>query len=820
VDAPSSNYEKLGYFYVGRRYDVATRQRLDAENVFYRSKDLVNHAVCVGMTGSGKTGLGITLLEEAAIDRIPALIIDPKGDMANLMLAFDDLSPTDFREWINPIDAERAGLSPAEYAAREAEAWRVGLAEWDQNPERIKRLKAACEFEVYTPGSEAGRPISIVSSLAMPRDSVTNDPDLLHDRLATTATSLLTLLGIDADPLRSRDHILLTTILNHCWERRMPVDLEGLIGLVQSPPVERVGMMDLEAFFPAKDRFALAMSLNNLLAAPGFTAWVKGEPLDVGRLLYADDRPRMSIIYLAHLSEAERMFFLPLLLHKLLEWVRTQSGTQSLRAILYIDELFGFLPPVAEPPTKKPLLTLLKQARGYGLGVALATQNPVDLDYKGLSNTGTWFLGRLQTEQDKERVLDGVQGAVGGTESWDRAETSRLLSALGKRVFLMHNVQEPGPFTFETRWTLSYLAGPLTRDQIRKIRSDRGSGQVAATESRSAAPAVAPTTSATPLTGTAQTSRPLLPAGVSQWFLAARRPVADPAKVIYEPRLLALGTIHFVDTRKGLSADGEVKLLAPFGAGLSSIAWEDAYELALGEDQIEREPPPDAALFAALPADASNPKNYVRWKRELAGHLYRTRIVTLLRCDALQEYSRPGESERDFRLRLADLAREERDELVDQLKQRYETRLRTAEERLRKAALRVEREKQQAHGARVDRTISLGATLLSVLLGHGRLSTLGRATTTARGFERAARQDEDVRRARADADAYAQQVEDLEQELQREVAEIQERFDCLTLPLAELKLRPRRSDIDIRELALAWCPFGEDAAGGKVALFL
>src|SRR6478736_3289119 len=392
-----SDYEKLGAFYLGRVFDAASGKLAD-QPLLYDSRDLTTHAVCVGMTGSGKTGLCLALIEEAAIDGVPAILIDPKGDLGNLLLTFPSLAT-------------------------------------------------------------AGLPVSILRSFAAPPETVRGDEELLGDRVASTATSLLTLLGVDADPLQSREHILVATILAGAWSKGEDLDLAALIARIQNPGVSRIGVVDLESFFPAKDRFALAMRLNNLLAAPGFAAWLQGDALDAGALLRTPaGKPRISILSIAHLSDAERMFFVTLLLNQVLAWVRAQSGTTSLRAILYMDEIFGYFPPVANPPSKKPLLTLLKQARAFGMGIVLATQNPVDLDYKGLANAGTWFLGRLQTDRDKMRVLEGLEGAAaeaGG--QFDRAAMDKLLSGLGKRVFLMNNVHESHPVLFETRWTLSYL---------------------------------------------------------------------------------------------------------------------------------------------------------------------------------------------------------------------------------------------------------------------------------------------------------------------------------------------------------------------------
>ena len=460
------DYEKLGLFYLGRRYDMAGRHALD-EMVLYDSRDLVTHAVCVGMTGSGKTGLCLSLIEEAAIDGVPVIAIDPKGDLGNLLLTFPQLSAAEFRPWVDEDEARRSGQTADAFAAAEAERWRKGLAEWGQDASRIERLRNAAEFTIYTPGSRAGVPVSILSSFAAPPAAARADGELLAERAGSTATSVLALAGLDAPP-RSREHTLVTSLFGAAWAEGRDLDLATLIQQVQTPPFAKVGVVDLEAFFPGKERFDLAMKLNGLLAAPGFAQWLEGAPLDPASLLYSSKgKPRVAVFSIAHLGDAERMFFVSLLLNQVVAWMRAQTGTTSLRAVLYMDEILGYFPPVANPPSKAPLLTLLKQGRAFGLGVVLATQNPVDLDYKGLANTGTWFLGRLQTERDKARMLDGLEGAAAG--SMDRAETDRLLSALDKRVFLLHNVHEQAPVVFQTRWTLSYLRGPLSRDQIRAL---------------------------------------------------------------------------------------------------------------------------------------------------------------------------------------------------------------------------------------------------------------------------------------------------------------------------------------------------------------
>lgn len=305
------DYEKLGAFYLGRPYDLREKQPKDGI-LLYDSKDLVTHAVCVGMTGSGKTGLCIALLEEAAIDGIPAVIIDPKGDLTNLLLTFPDLKPDDFAPWVNEEDAQKKNLSTAAYAAQQADLWKKGLADWGQDGGRIKRLRDAAEFRIYTPGSNSGIPVSVLKSFAAPPTAVREDSELMAERVNTTVTSLLGLLEIEADPIKSREHILISMILNSSWMNGQDLDIAGLIQQIESPPMTKVGIKDVESFFPFKDRQELATSLNNLLAAPGFSSWMEGEPLDIQQILHTPEgKPRVSIFSIAHLNDAQRMLYQP-----------------------------------------------------------------------------------------------------------------------------------------------------------------------------------------------------------------------------------------------------------------------------------------------------------------------------------------------------------------------------------------------------------------------------------------------------------------------------------------------------------------------------
>ncbi len=795
------DFEKLGVFYLGRRHDLESGKTLP-EPVLYDSRDLVTHAVCVGMTGSGKTGLCIALLEEAALDGIPALVIDPKGDLGNLLLTFPELRAADFRPWINEDDPRRQGLEPEAYAAAQAELWKRGLAEWGQSPERIRRLREAAEFAIYTPGSEAGLPLSVVASFAAPPAAVRDDADLFRQRIATTATSLLGLVGIEADPIQSREHILLSSLLQAAWERGEDLDLGRLIERVQKPPLERVGVMDLDTFYPAKDRFALAMALNGLLASPSFASWLRGEPMDLQQLLYTTEgKPRVAIISIAHLGDAERMFLVALLLNQTLGWVRGLSGTTSLRAIVYMDEVFGFLPPVANPPSKLPLLTLLKQARAFGVGVVLATQNPVDLDYKALSNTGTWLLGRLQTERDKARVLDGLEGAAATTGgSLDRGELERALSGLKKRIFLMHNVHEDGPAVIESRWAMSYLRGPLTLAQIRSLTGGRSAAPAPTAADGGPATSPSPAAAAAPAAGDRQ--RPVLPPEVPQVFLPGP---AAAAPVLYQPVLLGVARARYHDAKLDLDHQEVVALLADLGE--VTVDWQRARPAAVSEAGLGREPAA-GATFASLPPRAADPKSYAGWSRAFTEAVSRDRRLELLRSPATRQVSRPGETEAEFRVRLAEGAREARDRAVEELRRRYAARVTKLEERLRRAEERIEREKSQASAQKMQTAISMGATVMGVLFGRKRASTtnIGRATTAMRGVGRSSREAQDVDRAEESAETVRRAIAELEAELEGEIKALESRQDPRTEALESVVLRPKKAHVETRLVALAWEP--------------
>jgi hypothetical protein len=775
-------YERLGVFYLGREVDPKSQQLGD--DLLYDSRDLTTHAVCIGMTGSGKTGLCVSLLEEAALDGIPAIAIDPKGDIGNLVLTFPELRPADFKPWVDAGEASRKGQSVDEFAAATSESWKKGLAEWNEDGARIARLRDAAEVTIYTPGSDAGRSLSILKSFAAPDPVVAGDATALKERIGSAVGGLLGLLGIDADPIKSREHILLSAILDATWRKGQSADLAAIIQSVQKPPFDRIGVFDLESFYPAKDRMGLALQINGLLASPGFEAWLQGDALDIQKLLYTDaGKPRIAIISIAHLNDAERMFVVTLVANELVAWMRRQSGTTSLRALFYMDEVFGFFPPTAMPPSKTPLLTLMKQARAFGLGVVLATQNPVDLDYKGLGNAGTWFIGRLQTERDKARVIEGLLGtdAAGGL---DKAAFEAMMANLSQRTFLMRNVHDDAPVLMRTRWALSYLRGPLTLNEIKQITPARAA----------AAPDAAPAAQAAAVSATPR--RPVLQAGVTEKFVA---PSAGSKAVSYEARIGAKVRAHFVDAKAGMDAWESWYYLAPCSS--SGPDWSKAEVLEDPGPNFTAEPAADAT-FGEAPAAASSPRNYKAWSDALADAVYRNAVVNTFRCPDLKMASAPGGAESEFRAHLAQTLRERRDASVDALRKKYGARLAALEDKERRAEQKIEQQKSQATSETMSTALSVGGSLLGALFGGRRSSAIRQASSAARGIGRVTKERSDVANAEADAAA----LHELNAELEAEIKTLESDYDPATIRIETAPVKAKKSDIAVEDLALVWVP--------------
>lgn len=825
-------FEKLGVFYLGRhcRGDVPG-SGAEQQPVLYPSKDLTTHGVCVGMTGSGKTGLCLGLLEEAAIDQIPVIAIDPKGDVGNLLLTFPNLEQQDLLPWLDPAVAEREGITLEALAERERERLRAGLADFGQDLSRIQRLRDSVEMVIYTPGSQAGRPLSLLRSFAAPAEGQPAEPEILRERVQGAVSGLLSLLGISADPLRSREHILLCQILDGAFRMGQGLSLADLIRAVQKPAFTQVGVFELETFYPAKERLELAMTLNNLLAAPGAQALAQGEPLEIDSLLRTQTgKPKLSVISIAHLSDAERMAFVTTLLSELIVWMRGQPGTSSLRALLYMDEIFGYFPPTAAPPSKQPMLTLLKQARAFGVGVMLATQNPVDLDYKGLSNCGTWFIGRLQTERDKARVLDGLEGAAANSGSrFERAEMDRLLSGLRQRVFLMNDVHDGVPKLIETRSTLCYLRGPVTRDEIKRLMLGRvgvpGSGSADHWSQSSRAPGVSTSTSDSPRTGAARaaglaasaTSQPASLAGSAN-FAPPNLPVEAhavyfpafnrAAGVSYRPGIYVRAKLHFVDKKSDIDRWRTDECWVPMDSTDADPRWSAAEGVPpVVSAHVSSTPLPDCK-FLPLPAALGVAKNYTAFRKACAQHLYQTAALVIKQVKELGLSATVDESPEQFSTRLGQAVRERRDEALEELEDDYREAYDKLKAKLERANAKLEREREKSSSERMDVALAVGGGLLGALLGRKVVSQ-----ANLRRVSRASRRSAQAARARVEAEQTEQSRELLEQamvELQREFQEqaaaIAAEWSLEKLVVEERRIAPRKADIAVETLQLAWRP--------------
>jgi len=793
--------EGLGVFYLGTK--LTDSGTVAGEPLLVDARRFTTHAICVGMTGSGKTGLLVGLIEEAAIDGIPTLVIDPKGDLANVLLSFPNLAPADFQPWVDPDAAKRDGITLEELATRTATTWSDGLAASGQSGERIQRLHEAVEMAVYTPGSRSGIPLAMLGSLEAPPPAILDDAEARRERIESLVSGILALVGLDAEPGTSRDHVLLSTIVESLWRSGQKVDFGTLVRTIPAPPIERVGFLDLENFYPAGDRFQLATRLNTVAAAPGFEAWLEGEPLDVGRLLWTPaGKPRVAVVSIAHLTDAQRMAFVTLLAGQTISWMRSQGGTSSLKALFLMDEVFGYVPPVANPPSKTPILTLLKQARAYGLGVVLATQNPVDLDYKGLSNAGLWFLGRLQTARDKARVLDGLEGAAASAGgSFDRGRLDRLLSGLEQRRFLMHSVHGDEETLFQTRWTMSYLRGPLVREEIRRLVGERPAAAIAA-------PAQAGPRAEAEWHSTARSGpRPILPPGVREVFFAPQSPVPANAAVHYEPHILARAIVRYSLAAAGIEEHREEIYLAPAADTLGESAWDSATRLPRAP---EIEPAARSGSFAPLPSVLAGPRGYAALATSLKSGLARTAKLTAWRAQAIGEVSRPDESEGEFRARIAHRVREWRDAEMEKVRTRQAAKLATLTDRLERARQKVERERAEAKNQSLQTYVSIGSAVLGALLGRKKISstTIGKAATSMRSASRATRQQADVAHAEESLTVLEEKRRELENEIDAELERIRLESAPERIPLEAVVIPARKTDTAVEEVVLAWVPRG------------
>ncbi len=832
--------ETGGQFYLGRITDPQSGKLTD-QPLFYDPLDLTTHSVVVGMTGSGKTGLSIDLMEEAALNGLPALMIDPKGDITNTLLHFPDLLPEDFQPWINADQARREGKSLEQAAADTASLWQKSLGEWGISPERLRALQTSAHFAVYTPGSDAGIPVSILASLQAPPIPWESHRELLREKISSTVTALLGLVGlVDVDPIRSREHILLSNIFEHAWSQAKDLELGELILQTQNPPFAKLGVFDINTFYPEKDRFSLAMLLNNILAAPAFQPWIEGQPLDIPSLLYGpDERPRHSVFYIAHLTETERMFFVTLLYSAVEAWMRTQSGTTSLRAILYFDEIFGYLPPIGNPPSKEPMLRMLKQARAFGVSQMLVTQNPVDIDYKGLSNAGTWFIGKLQTDQDKQRLLDGLESAAGGM---NRSEYDRLISTLGKRVFLLHNVHAKRPQLFQTRWAMNYLAGPLTRAQVPDLNRLAGAafagaawagarlptlGQAtvpAANVTTTTAPAAETTVAAAPAKPATppgaelgSTTRPAVPTGVAEYFLPNNLTLTQAFRVagrtypqgavslglLYQPALLAQANIRFLNRKYNLDAELQRAALVGEPDRRGVVRWEDYLVSEIDPASLDRSADPQAR-FATLEAPLSEAKIINSLQSDFQDWAYRKTEVTVRANESLKVYAGPEVARADFIKMCSEAAKQGMQAEVAKVEDSFDQKLKRLEDRMRREQRELVEDETDLSQRKMEELGTHAENIFGLFSKRRSSRRLSSSLSKRRMTEKAKADVEESLDAIAD---MKKEIAALEKEKAAALDELNDKWRQIVEEVTEIVITPYKKDVLVDLFGVAWVPY-------------
>ena len=786
----SKVYEKLGLFYLGKVIDIKENKPTD-ELLLVKNKNLTTHSAIIGMTGSGKTGLGISMIEEAVLDKIPSIIIDPKGDMGNLLLAYDDFNPKSYERWIDISDAIKKGMSKAEFASVTAQNWEHGVIESHQSRERVKRYKNGADFTIYTPGSSSGIQISALSSFSSPSPEVIEDPDTFSYLLNSTVTSILALVGIDADPLKSKEFLLLSTIFNYFWKKQRDLSLEELIGEITNPPFEKIGVLSLKSFYPQNERLKLAMLLNNVLASPTFSAWLEGESLDIEKLLYTDEgKPRVSILSISHLNDNERMFFVTLFLNKFISWMRTQSGTSSLRAMLYMDEIYGFFPSTSNPPSKNPMLLLLKQARAFGINITLSTQNPVDLDYKGLSNIGSWFIGRLQTKQDISRVVDGL--LMSGSDALSKREISTILANLGKRVFLFKSAHRDAISLFSTRFVMSYLRGPLSKPQIEFLMSQKKE----ALKKLEIKPKILKKQKVL-----AQMNAPILSDEIRQYYYSPKASNTPE----FEPFLLANATVRYYNAKRSIDKEEEFYFKYPLDDEILKIEWE---EEVINEDEKKLYDlrAHQNASFTPISSLILDEKKFKKLEKEFINYLYHQKLLTLYKVSSLKLESHLNEGLDRFKIRVADVVKLKEDEAVEKLRVSFDKKRVALDKKYQRAIERLEKEEADVSSRTTDTLVSFGMTILDAFLGRKSIkaSTTRRAGTTLRNAKKIYDEKDDVLLAKQKVIQMQNEIEDLANELQDEIEDLSSKYKLENFEIENLFIKPRRSDIYDVSLDILW----------------
>jgi hypothetical protein len=795
-----------GKFYIGTTSEDKTK-------VLYDPDDLTTHAVVVGMTGSGKTGLCIDMLEEAALQNIPALMIDPKGDITNTLLHFPELKPSDFEPWINPDEARKKDISLAQAAEKTALKWQKGLKGSGIDKERIQKLKDSVQFTIYTPGSKAGMPINILASLEAPDLDWDENEELLREKISSTVTALLGLIGFDdIDPVQSREHILLANIFEETWKNKNDLSLSDLIQAVQKPPFEKLGVFELSTFFPDKDRFGLAMRLNNILASPSFQSWVQGDALDIQSLLYTKEgKPKHSVFYIAHLSDAERMFFVTLLYAAYETWMRSQSGTTSLRSILYFDEIMGYIPPTANPSSKPIMLRMLKQGRAFGVAQILVTQNPIDLDYKAMSNAGTWMIGKLQTENDKKRLLEGLEGVT--SAAINRKKYDKLITGLKKREFLLHNVHEKKPITFSTRWAINYLAGPLTRTQIPALNHLAGVGKSAGKSKKESVKKTPQVKTATIKSSSNNKISPLsaetvafyLPnnLSLSEAYLATGRDLPEGAKqigLVYKPALIAQADVRFLNRTYSLDKLDAVACLVEDEEIGNIVNWEEHGITSLSDAQLKSSKLSDAE-FSSVSKKLNTAKNLKSLSSDFINWIYANHRLTLQFNKTLKIYSSSNQSEGDFRKTISQSAEKESSKEIKKLKTTYNKKVSA----LKKKVTKEKRELDEDEKDHSQRKMMELATHFENIFSSG--SSRRRISSSLSKRRQTAKAKLDVQESLEVIDELQDEIEDLLVEMEDAIDDVEEKWAEVASQIEEISIAPFKKDIFMSQFGVAWIPY-------------
>jgi len=793
MDNLTQIYEKLGLFYLGKEVNQDTQELTD-ELLLYKNKNLTTHAALIGMTGSGKTGLGIGIIEEAIMDNIPAIIIDPKGDMGNLLLTFPELKPKDFEPWVDAGAAESKELTVKEFAEKTAAMWDKGIQSWHQDKSRIKTMKENAEYVIYTPGSSAGVQLSVLSSFDAPSEDTIDDPDTFTSVINSTVSSLLALIKLKGDPLQSKEYLLLSTIFVHLWKKGISITLEELIGYVTNPPFDKIGVLPLKSFYTQTQRLDLAMKLNTVLASPSFSAWTEGEALDIQNLLYTKDgKAKVSILSISHLDESQRMFFVTLFLNRYISWMRHQSGTSSLRALLYMDEIFGFFPAVSNPPSKKPMLLLLKQARAYGISVILATQNPIDLDYKGLSNIGTWFIGRLQTKQDKERVMDGLLKS--DEDSLNKKEIESLLSNLQSRVFLFKSAHEDRLKLMQTRWVLSYLRGPLSKKEIKTLMHDKKT-TVKSEQKKESQKAKTDKKSAISSAKKGNVVQSIVSDEIKQYYSAD----TQAKNIVYKPYILTKGKVRFVNASRGIDIEKTISGRQFLDKNLTNLDLSKSVKFDFDIDLFNKKPL-EQSRFLPLPHFIEEYKTVKPVVKIFSDYIYRTKKLELYKCTALKVESKPGESIRDFKIKMIDVIRDKKTVTVEKLRKKYSTKGDRLQSKYGKLKIKLHKEQSDVSAMQTDSAMNLGMAVLGSFLGSATKRKTNRAISSA---SKVSKERSDVQRVNKEIMQVQRDMQELKNDLRRDINKIEQQFAFENYKIDTFYIKPRKADIYDVKVALLW----------------